>query len=263
MTKVEEREAITLINQGEKIFGVLHRPLSQKKVPAVLVCPGFAGNKCGKFRLLVRLAQELTQLGIAVLRFDYRGAGDSEGSFQDITVEGKVSDVQSCLHFLKNDPQIDPERIGLLGRSLGGAISILAARRYPPIKSLVLWAPVYNSTPWQQLWNSFQANKLDENQKHQIQKLPAGIPNLKFLRQFFQLRLEDELEGLKEIPLLHIEADRDAIVQAEHGQAYRLARNGLDHTKFVKLPNSDHDFSDAADQELAIKETCEWFQKTL
>lgn len=263
METKEVREAVTLMNKGEKIFGIFHRPVNREKVPAVLFCYGFAGNKCGKYRLLVRLAEDLVKNGIAVLRFDYRGAGDSEGDFLDMTVEGKISDIQTCLEYLQKDSQIDSQRIGLFGRSLGGAIAIAAARKNTFVKSLVLWAPVYNSVPWQKLWDSFQTQRLDEKQKHQIQNLPGGIPNLTFLKQFFQLSLENELKFLKEIPLLHIEGDQDTIVQSEHGQAYRLARKGLDNTKFLTLPNSDHDFSDGADQEVAIKETSLWFQKTL
>lgn len=117
MEQVELREAITLENNGEKIFGILHRPLHASHVPAVVICPGFAGNKCGKFRMFVTLGKELAKQGIAVLRFDYRGAGDSEGEFRDITLEGKISDTLKCLNFLADDPQIDSSRLGLLGRS--------------------------------------------------------------------------------------------------------------------------------------------------
>ncbi|MBA3721647.1 MAG: alpha/beta fold hydrolase [Parachlamydiaceae bacterium] len=263
MKNTEIREAVTLVNEGEKIFGILHRPLKKQKVPAVLICSGFAGNKCGKSRLFVRLAQELVKQGIAVFRFDYRGAGDSEGEFQDITIEGKLSDTLTCLDFLTRDLQIDPTRIGLLGRSLGGVISILAANRYKTIKSLVLWAPVYNSSHWQNLWKAFQANKLDKKQKIEIQSLPAGVPNLQFLRQFFQLDMEKELMSLEKIPLLHIEADRDSIVKGEHGKAYRSIRQQSDNTHFIQLENSDHDFSDFNDQIIAVRETCQWYKQTL
>lgn len=260
----EIREAVTLENQGEKIFGILHRPLLSQKVPAIVICPGFAGNKCGKFRIFVRLAQELARLGIAVLRFDYRGSGDSEGEFQDMTIEGKTADTIKSLDFLANHPLVDPARIGLLGRSLGGVIAILAARRYSgsTIKSLALWAPVFKSDPWRELWESFKSNRLDN--KHEIlAHLPPGIPNLKFLEQFFGIDLEHELEGLKHIPLLHIHGREDQIVKIEQAKNYEQARAGIEWTRFVQLPNSDHDFSNAVEQNIAIQETCQWYQQTL
>lgn len=264
MPPVEIREAITLENNGEKIFGILHRPLQSSQVPAVVICPGFAGNKCGKFRMFVTLGKELAKQGIAVLRFDYRGSGDSEGEFSNITLEGKTSDTVKCLEFLANDPQIDGTRLGLLGRSLGGAIAVLAARRYHAIKSLVLWAPVFKSDPWRELWESYQSNRqLDQNKQEILRNLPTNVPNLMFLNQFFKLDLERELEGLKQIPLLHIHGEQDQIVKIEHAKDYEKARIGLDNTRFIQLPRSDHDFSDLSEQTIAIQETCHWYQQTL
>ncbi len=265
MKAMELREAITLENQGEKIFGILHCPLRSTPVPAIVICPGFAGNKCGKFRLFVTLGKELAKQGIAVLRFDYRGAGDSEGEFADITLEGKVSDTLKCLDFLAHDPRIDASRLGLLGRSLGGVIAVLTARRYQAIKSLVLWAPVFKSDPWRELWESFKLNQLDQAKQDLTPPFPfpANIPNLEFLKQFFKLDLNQELKQLKHLPLLHIHGAQDRIVKIDHAKAYEEAREGLDHTRFIQLPRSDHDFSDLSEQETAIQETCHWYQQTL
>lgn len=264
MQHEELREAVTLDNRGEKIFGIIHRPLHSQRVPAVVICPGFAGNKCGKFRMFVTLGKELAKRGIAVFRFDYRGSGDSEGEFKDITLEGKTSDTETCLEFLANDPQIDSSRLGILGRSLGGVIAVLTARRMPIIKSLVLWAPVFKSDPWRELWESLKSNRqLDLSKQEILNHLPANIPNLEFLSQFFKLDLERELTGLKHIPLLHLHGEQDRVVRFEHAKEYEKTRIGLDNTRFVQLPRSDHDFSDPQEQALAIHETCQWYLKTL
>lgn len=264
MSQVERREAITLENEGEKIFAVLHRPLHSQRVPAVVICPGFAGNKCGKFRMFVNLGLELAKQGIAVLRFDYRGAGDSEGDFRDITLEGKIKDTLKCLDFLAHDSQIDSSRLGLLGRSLGGAIAVLSARRFQMIKSLVLWAPVFRSDPWRELWESFQSNQqLDQAKQEILRNLPANIPNLEFLSQFFKLDLQRELEALRQIPLLHIHGAQDRVVKIEHARDFEKARLGVEHTRFIQLPKSDHDFSDFEEQIIAIQETCQWYRQTL
>lgn len=264
MQREEIREAVTLTNNGEKIFGILHRPLQATSVPAIVICPGFAGNKSGKFRMFVNLGKELAKRGIAVLRFDYRGSGDSEGEFRDVTLKGKISDTEKCLEFLSHDPQIDASRLGLLGRSLGGVIAVLAARHLASIKSLVLWAPVFTSDPWRELWESFKSNlRLDEAKQEVLRHLPANVPNLEFLEQFFKLDLEKELAGLKNIPLLHIHGERDQVVKIEHAKEYEKARVGLANTRFVQLPLSDHDFSNLDEQTQAIRETCQWYEKTL
>lgn len=264
MQKVETREAITLVNQSEKIFGILHLPLHVKKGPAIVICPGFAGNKCGKFRMFVTLGQELARLGFVVLRFDYRGAGDSEGDFKEITLEGEISDTLTCLDFLKHHRQVDSSKIGLLGRSLGGAIAVLAARRFEQIKSLALWAPVFRSDPWRELWESHQSKEsLDPLKQDLFKNLPASFPNKEFLSQFFNLDLKKELEGLRQIPLLHIHGEKDSVVKIEHARDFEKARDGILNSRFIQLPKSDHDFSDNEELQLAMQETIQWFIETL
>lgn len=260
MQTIEEREAITLVNQGQKIFGVLHRPSRQENAPAIVFCPGFGGNKCGKNRLFVHLAEELVKAGIAVLRFDYRGCGDSEGNFHHITLQGKLSDTLKCVQFLREDSQINPERIGLLGRSLGGMVAILAARQLPFIKSLVLWAPVFHSKPWKNLWEQF---KHEHSRDYQTVELPPHVPNLQFLKEFFNINLSNELNQLKHLPLLHLHGQQDLTVTLDHAIDYQRAREGVEKTRFILLPNGDHDFSDVESQKVAIQETVDWYKQTL
>lgn len=258
----EERDAITLINHDKKIFAILHKPLYAKKVPAVVFCPGFGGTKVGKHRLLVRLAQELAKQEIAVLRFDYRGAGDSEGEFDEMTVETQLSDTLLGLDYVANQANIDPDRIGLLGRSLGGAIAVLAARRFVSVKSMALWAPVFSSEPWQKLWESYQKKPLQFAPKDVLASLP-NMPSLAFLQQFFNLDIAQELSGLSETPLLHIHGEHDNVVKIEHAESYRKIRQENEKTRFIKLATGDHDFSDVQDQKTALLETVRWFKDTL
>jgi len=262
MQKIEERTAITLENKGQKIFGIFHQPLVKTKTPAVLICPGFGGTKCGKHRLFVALAQQLACSGIAVFRFDYRGAGDSEGEFDQITLDGKVSDTLTCLEFLSNHPSIDSSRIGILGRSLGGAVSVLAAREHKKIRSMALWAPVFTSDPWKEMWKAFKANPEQFSKKDILPSLP-NMPSLPFLEQFFKLDIAKELDFLKTTPLLHIHGDKDTTVKIEHAHAYKKEREISEKTRFIQLPNSDHEFSDTADQKIALAETCQWYKQTL
>lgn len=263
MKSIEVREAVTLSQEGKKIFGVLHTPIGSHKAPVVLFCSGFGGNKSGKFRVFVRLSQELAKLGIASLRFDYRGAGDSEGDAEEVTVESQVNDALVCLKFLLEDSRIDPTRIGLLGRSFGGLVSLLTASKIGGVKGLALWAPVFDSTPWKSLWESFKLNQINATQKQEILNIPGGIPNVAFLMQFFKLDMANAVANLKHVPLLHIQADRDSVVKDEHADAYKKACLENAKTRFVRLPNSDHDFSDFTDQQTAIQETCDWFKHQL
>lgn len=264
MNEQEIREAVTLENDGEKIFGILHTPVDcSSPGPAVLICPGFAGSKAGKYRLFVTLAKILASNGIAVFRFDYRGSGDSEGEFEDITVDGKVNDTLICLDFLAGHLRIDPTRLGILGRSLGGVIAVLTARRRPTIKSMALWAPVFKSDPWRSLWDAFKSGSMGASDRQMLNRLPGNIPGPAFLEEFFRFDLEKELRSSAHIPLLHIHGDQDTVVTVEHARDFENARSGAGRSRFVHLPRSDHDFSDKEERDLVIEETVQWFLQTL
>lgn len=86
------------------------------------------------------LADTLTQAGIAVLRFDDRGTAQSGGEFYGTTLEEFSSDVASAFKYLREPPEIDETKIGLIGHSEGGATAPLFAAREPSVAFVVLMA---------------------------------------------------------------------------------------------------------------------------
>lgn len=86
------------------------------------------------------LADHLTRQGIAVLRFDVRGAGESGGQFDGASNADLGGDVRAAVHFLAARPDIDPKAIGLIGHSQGGIVGPLAALNEPAVGYLVLLA---------------------------------------------------------------------------------------------------------------------------
>jgi pimeloyl-ACP methyl ester carboxylesterase len=113
------------------IAGTLTVPPGAGRFPAVLLISGSGAQDrdetiAGHKPFLV-LADDLTRRGIAVLRVDDRGAGSTGGSHLDSTLDDLVRDVLCGLDFLRTRPEIDPNKIGLLGHSEGGAIAFLAA----------------------------------------------------------------------------------------------------------------------------------------
>ncbi|MGZ3732951.1 MAG: alpha/beta hydrolase [Parachlamydiaceae bacterium] len=262
--RTEEREPIVLENQGQKIFGVMHRPLTAEKCPAILMCHGLGGNKIGRGRLYVLLAQKLATLGIASLRIDFRGSGDSEGDFSAMTVDGEVSDALVALDFLKNDSQIDASRLAIFGRSFGGIVAILAAHQFASIKSLALWAPVFGSEQWQEKWQKAHSAQLDANQRNALMNIDGQQPGYPFFQQLFALKLDGPLKDLAHVPLLHIHGEKDLIVDLSHARKYKEVRHHASaKTTFKLLPHSDHDFSHLAERAEAFEETANWFLTTL
>ena len=82
----------------------------------------------------------LTNNGIAVLRFDDRGIAQSTGDHSNATSEDFASDVLAAVNFLKERKEIDKTKIGLIGHSEGGMIAPLAAVQRDDIAFIVLMA---------------------------------------------------------------------------------------------------------------------------
>ena len=122
--------------------GLLHRPEGTDPAPAVLMLHGFTGQHVEQDRLFVQAARVLAGLGFAVLRFDFYGSGDSDGDFEESSVQTELDDAVTALDWISAQPGIDPQRIGVLGLSLGGCVAALLAGQNSHIKALVLWNAV-------------------------------------------------------------------------------------------------------------------------
>ncbi|MEM9373478.1 MAG: alpha/beta fold hydrolase [Planctomycetota bacterium] len=86
------------------------------------------------------LADHLTRRGIAVLRYDDRGVGESTGSFASATVTGLADDAHAAWRYLRDHEATDPERVGIAGHSEGGMIAPMVASGNPDVAFLVLMA---------------------------------------------------------------------------------------------------------------------------
>jgi len=260
----EERESVILESGGEKIFGVLHRPSGKGPHPAVLVCHGLAGHKTGKFRVYVDLATRLTDRGIAVFRFDYRGCGDSEGELLTATPDKHVEDAAVCLKYMEGQPAIDNSRIGIFGRSFGGPIAVIAASRFPHVKSLVLWCPMFNGKQWIDQWHLVLTKAVDKEAKAEMMRINGQQMSGEFFKHFFRIDLTEDMAKLNHVPFLHIQGESDTRINLEHAHAFERCRKQAEaESRFIRLPNTDHDFSHYKEKLHALDETSAWFEKTL
>jgi dipeptidyl aminopeptidase/acylaminoacyl peptidase len=264
MQKFETRRWIEFTNEGSKIFGIMHHPLEIEKAPAILFCHGLAGQKTGQHRMYVLLSECLSKIGIASMRFDFRGSGDSEESFAEMSLKGEISDAVKAVEFLSRQPGIDPERIGIFGRSFGGAIAVMAAHRSGKVKSMALWAPVYNASQWEVHWEMVQTNQIDREKRQEMMRINGQLPSMDFYEELFKMTIQKELDSLKNIPLLLIHGEKDPLVSIEHSEKYADSRGPVSGiTKLIRLPHSDHDFTHPEEKLVAINHTCQWFSKTL
>ncbi len=91
----------------------------------------------------IALGERLSREGFAMLRFDFRGIGESEGRIEDDTVSRRIVDLGSAIDFVKSRPGLG-NRIGLVGSSLGGYVSLIKASMDKEIRAVVTWATPFH-----------------------------------------------------------------------------------------------------------------------
>jgi pimeloyl-ACP methyl ester carboxylesterase len=90
------------------------------------------GSAPRPYPLLSLLADYLTRHGVAVLRIDDRGVGQSEGNNATATPAQRVGDAQAALNFLRTRPEVDLLHLGLIGHGEGANVALLAAAQPLP-----------------------------------------------------------------------------------------------------------------------------------
>lgn len=139
-------EDVTFENKeaGIKLSGTFTYPKSGKKYPAVVLISGSGAQNRDEELLghkpFLILSDYLTQKDIAVLRFDDRGVGSSEGDHSVATTKDFSTDALAAVDYLKTRKEADTDKIGLIGHSEGAMIAFMAASKSQDIAYIVSMA---------------------------------------------------------------------------------------------------------------------------
>ncbi|ACV27226.1 alpha/beta hydrolase family protein [Kangiella koreensis] len=129
---------------GITLAGTLTIPQGKGPFPAAILISGSGPQDRNQMIMghkpFLVLADHLTRQGIAVLRFDDRGVGESTGDFSQATSLDFSTDVEAGLKFLQSQQFIDAKRIGLIGHSEGGLIAPIVAANNQDVAYSVLMA---------------------------------------------------------------------------------------------------------------------------
>jgi uncharacterized protein len=142
--------AVRIENGGRGLAGILNLPDNVKNPPVVLMLHGFTGQKNefsmagGTTGLFAHTAARLAESGIASLRIDFHGSGDSDGVWEETTFTGQIKDAVLAFDYLQALPAVDATTIGILGYSQGGLVGGHLAALRPEASTVVLRAPVTN-----------------------------------------------------------------------------------------------------------------------
>ena len=133
------QQHFTLDGDHGKLSVVLESPKKEKTYPIVMILHGFNASK--DMPLLVELSNKLNNKGIATVRFDFNGHGQSEGSFLDMTALNEIEDTKKVYEYVNSLPQV--KSISLVGHSLGGVVAAMFAGEIgsDKIKTIALMAP--------------------------------------------------------------------------------------------------------------------------
>jgi len=156
------------------LFGMHHPPsgTASKGGNAVLVCPPIGHEHTRAHRALRVLAEALARAGRPVLRFDYRGLGDSWGDLSDGGVDPWCEDLARALEQLQLLSR--PRQIDVVGLRVGAALAATTLARgasaRSPVRRLVLWDPTMSGESFLSVAVRFQTAFLND---------PARFPKLK------------------------------------------------------------------------------------
>lgn len=250
MEKVEFKNS-----QGLKIIGILDFPQEGGNFPAVICLHGFGGSKESN----QEFADILNPLGIATLRIDFQGSGESDGKFEDKTITGFLDDAQAALDYIYSLPKVDKDRIGIVGHSIGAVTAILIASKDPRVKTIVASCPaVKEAQVIADMYNPEDFVKAKER-GYVEQRKNGEVKKLK-LRFFEDADQYDLTQEALKIPyrFLVIGAAKDTTVPFEQIKEFS---EKVQNTQLLTLPNSDHDLAENWPMvEQAIKD---WFTKWL
>ena len=125
------------------LFGIYHPPRKARIRPiSAVLCNPFGNEYVAAYRTTRVLAEQLSESGVSVLRFDYYGTGDSKGASKDVSIAQWLRDIEAAIEEIQGAS--GAERTSLIGLRLGGTLAALAAAPRNDIDRVVLWEPVLN-----------------------------------------------------------------------------------------------------------------------
>lgn len=220
----------------------------------VIICHGFTGSKEGGGRAL-EMGEELSKLGFSALLFDFTGCGESEGSFEDISLSAQTSDLGSVVQWCRQTGFRD---IVLTGRSFGGTTILNYAAQDKNIKAVCTWAAVARPD---KLFEIF-VNKSQKPPADHLIALGDEEDTVFLKREFFDdLRKHDLLKCAAVLTprnFLIIHGSIDESVPLEEAYLLYDAANQPKELKIIE--GADHRFTNRIEEVWAA--FFDWLKKT-
>lgn len=235
---------------GVELAGALHRPDAGNPRAYALFAHCFTCTK--NVKAAVNIAEALCLEGIAVLRFDFTGLGQSEGDFADTHFSSNVQDLLDAAEYLKNEHQA-PDI--LVGHSLGGTAILAAAHR---IDSAVAVATIGAPADAEHVLHLLD-DDLPAIEEHGEAAVRLAGREFRIREDFVEdVRSQSVRDGIRNLrkALLVMHSPVDEVVPVE--EAANIYRSALHPKSFISLDDADHLLSRAGDSRYAGHVLAAW-----
>ncbi|ASM49552.1 putative redox protein [Pseudoalteromonas espejiana DSM 9414] len=242
------RQKVSFKSGNLELAGQLERPAGDVKFFALFAhC-----FTCGKdIAAATRISRALTQQGIAVLRFDFTGLGNSDGDFANSNFSSNIQDLIAAADHLRDNfeaPQL------LIGHSLGGAAVLAAAEHIPEISAITtIGAP----SDAQHVAHNFEAH-LDEINAAGEAKVSLAGREFTIKKQFIDDIAKYDKSHISKLKraLLVMHSPIDATVNIS--EAEKIYSSAKHPKSFISLDNADHLLSNKNDADYAATMIANW-----
>lgn len=252
---------VVIKSQNQQIVGIWHQPKRKGPHPAVLILHGFTGSSHEAHRIFVDAARALVDRGIGALRIDFRGSGNSEGHFGDMTLKGELADAHAALRWLRRQPEVDRKRIGLLGMSMGGLISLHTLATDHAVKAATLWNPAVQPKVLRAAWLTPERKK--QVAKTGIAEYGGWALGREFLNDLISFDPAAIITRVK-TPVCFVLGTNDQTCNPAGSEKYcQIMRKAGQDVAMAKVSGADHCFSSFAWKRAAIDATVNWFTERL
>lgn len=238
---------------GDVLSGSIDLPLGGKPKAYVLFAHCFTCSK--NLQAVKHISDAFTQQGMAILRFDFTGLGQSKGAFADTNFSSNLSDLKEAYRFMEEvyeAPQI------LVGHSLGGAAALHVAGSLPKVQAVAtVGAP---ATPTH-VSHLLEQGREDLESKG-VAEIDIGGRPITIKKQFLDDLQANEAGGtirqLKKA-LLIMHSPQDTIVGINNAQ--EIYQEAMHPKSFVSLDRADHLLTDEADARYVAMMIARWAER--
>ena len=243
-------------SRGQKLCGVVSIPEGEGPFPAVILCHGLWSNKYRNS--YVELTKLLCKKGIASLRFDMLGHGESDGDVKEITVSTGVESLNSALDFICKQDFVDKNKLGLFGASYGGSVVIAGFDK--KFKVVVLKCPASNYKKTREI--QLGKKGIDEWRKRGWADIKGHILGYCFFEDLLKNHADQYLDAEKiSVPTLIIHGDVDKTVPLAHSKALYKTLNCEKRLEIID--GAWHRFKEPEHFDKVLQLSADWFKEHL